>query len=459
MSKYPPSPVDPVWGKRFNSLNGRISALQTMIATNSDKIDRYALFAKLANCLQQFATAQFHFFADGFQQGALEPSDEFPPDHVLAVTLQQISYDLEAIQWALEQRLNGDESTNEALEIGDRLAREALALGQVNFPNLGQVAVLCYFQKFAEIRVIPYASVALIGLPITCIPDNDGDRVARDFLATPHEIGHYVYWHAKIGSGKGTPLYQHLINQVVARGVTVAREWLEEIFADVYGCLVAGPVIAQSFQDLQMWVRQKNFYKDDGEHPTPYIRPDIYTKVLHEKINAGWAEAVHERWQDLRAEREKDNPPQLTRKVSGQKKQPADLITLTNEQGDIQIDPDANKPVDMMIELVLETLGTVITDNWWQQYAPLTESPTGTPDLYEAFGNHVETALTLPPPSDQAECLPPDGASPLQEQWHDDDWSPPLLSEEEQEEQPGWLNVFRAGGWATKGPQTNPVGG
>jgi hypothetical protein len=374
------------------------------------------------------------------------------------VTLQQISYDLEAIQWAVEQRLNGDQDTNDALAIGDRLAREALALGQANFSNLGQVAVVTYFQKFAEIRVIPYASVALIGLPITCIPDDNGDRVARDFLATPHEIGHYVYWHAKIGSDKDArPLYQHLINKAAAREVTVAREWLEEIFADVYGCLVAGPIIAQSFQDLQMRVRQKNFYKDDGEHPTPYIRPDIYTKVLHKKINAGWAEAVHERWRDLRAEREKDNPPQLTRKVSGQKKQPADLITLTNEQGDIQIDPDANKPVDMMIKLVLETLGTVITDNWWQQYAPLTESPTGTPDLYGAFRNHVrenEPELTLL--SDEVVCLLVDDDQTLQEKWHRDTWSPPHLSKEEQ---PGWLNAFRAGGWATKGPQTNPVGG
>jgi hypothetical protein len=450
-------PVVPVWKRRFNSLNGRISALRTMIATNSDKIDRYALFAKLADCLQQFAKAQFDFFADGFQDDTLQHSEEYPPDHVLAVTLQQISYDLEAIQWALEQRLNGDERTNEALEIGDRLAREALALGQANFSNLGQVAVVTYFQKFAEIRVIPYASVALIGLPITCIPDNDGDRVARDFLATPHEIGHYVYWHAKIDNDK--PLYQHLIDEAAAREVTVAREWLEEIFADVYGCLVAGPVIAQSFQDLQMRVRQKNFYKDDGEHPTPYIRPDIYTKVLHEKINAGWAEAVHERWKDLRAKRDKDNPPQLTRKVSGQKKQPADLITLTNEQGDIQIDPDANKPVDIMIRLVLETLGTIITDNWWWQYASLTGPPSGSSDLfYSAFRSHLESVLNLPPLSNDVGCLPDNGQPSLQNKWHDDDWSPPV-AETPTVAQPGWVKVLRAGGWATKGPQTNPVGG
>ena len=450
------SPVDPVWQRRFNSLNGRISALRTMIAANSN-LDRYALFEKLVDCLQQFAEAQFRFFANGFQQGGtLQHSDEFPPDHVLAVTLQQISYDLEAIQWAVEQRLNGDQDTNDALASGDRLASKALALGQANFSNLGQVAVVTYFQKFAEIRVIPYASVALIGLPITCIPDQNGDRAARDFLATPHEMGHYVYWHAKIDTDKGTrPLYQYLIDQAAARDVEVAGEWLEEIFADVYGCLVAGPVIAQSFQDLQMWVRQKNFYQDDGEHPTPYIRPDIYTKVLHKKLNPNWAVAVHVRWQALRAKRKK-NAALLTHKVNGQQKQPADFITMLDSHDHPLLYPGADKPVDIMINLVLETLGTVITGNWWQQYAPLTESPTDTTDLYEAFHNHVENALTLPPPSDQAICLPPNGEPPLQEQWHSDTWSPPL---DTVPEQPGWLNVFRAGGWATKGPQTNPVGG
>jgi hypothetical protein len=41
-------------------------------------------------------------------------------------------------------------------------------------------------------------------------------------------------------------------------------------------------------------------------------------------------------------------------------------------------------------------------------------------------------------------------AGTLQEQWEKE----ARLAKED----PEWINVFRAGGWATKGPQTNPVG-
>ncbi|NJN55367.1 MAG: hypothetical protein HC804_11780 [Anaerolineae bacterium] len=64
--------------------------------------------------------------------------------------------------------------------------------------------------------------------------------------------------------------------------------WLEEIFADVYGCLVAGPVMAYDFQELSL--DNKDFNEDDGEHPLAAIRPFIYTQVLRtlEQDNAGF---------------------------------------------------------------------------------------------------------------------------------------------------------------------------
>ena len=55
-------------------------------------------------------------------------------------------------------------------------------------------------------------------------------------------------------------------------------QWQEEIFADIYGCLVAGPAIAKSFQDLLF--DNYTLTESDGVHPIPLIRPYIYAKVL-----------------------------------------------------------------------------------------------------------------------------------------------------------------------------------
>jgi hypothetical protein len=73
---------------------------------------------------------------------------------------------------------------------------------------------------------------------------------------------------------------------------------LEEIFADVYGCLVAWPAIALSFQDLQLQETPAAFITSDHEHPVPVLRPGIYTKVLGaQKDFAPWAERLDVRWQ------------------------------------------------------------------------------------------------------------------------------------------------------------------
>jgi hypothetical protein len=58
--------------------------------------------------------------------------------------------------------------------------------------------------------------------------------------------------------------------------------WLEEIFADIYGCLIGGPVMALSSQDLAMAGSLKDFVENDDEHPAPALRPDIYLAVLEQ---------------------------------------------------------------------------------------------------------------------------------------------------------------------------------
>jgi hypothetical protein len=472
--------LDAVWQKRFDSLDSQITALIKLI-DDSPLLYRQSTLSKLAHCLQEFAGAQFDYFFEGFNRkdNPLSPSPEYPPKHVITVTLQQISYDLEAIKWSVEQRLHGGPETVKALQIGDKLAWGAMQPALNSFDLGENVSVVTYFQKFAEIRVIPYAPVALIGLPITCIRSDEETIVARDYLATPHEVGHYVYWHAKMpadaksnGEASGQPLYQYLAKQV--KDIPFALEWLEEVFADVYGCLVAGPIIAQSFQDLQLRIRQKYFFTDDGKHPTPYIRPDIYTKVLHKRFKPGWDVKLDQRWQGKREERKKrykDGELEAVTihyknadKIEIEKK-PADFITMLDSHDHTLLAAGADKPVDIMINTVLAAIGEVVPPTWWWSNDYIGNEPSAELDLYTQFEQAVlneETSI-----EDQQLAAQLDGGTivckeGLQVQWETETANGEQAQgqvEAVDDEEPAWINVFRAGGWATKGPQTNPVSG
>jgi hypothetical protein len=57
---------------------------------------------------------------------------------------------------------------------------------------------------------------------------------------------------------------------------------MEEIFADVYGALIGGPVMALGFEDLLSAMPRDYFTYDDGEHPVAALRLGIYQTVFKE---------------------------------------------------------------------------------------------------------------------------------------------------------------------------------
>jgi len=287
--------------KRWNSLNKNIGKTIERIPVDPDFPQKVTLESFL-KALRAFAQSQFDFFYNGFygRNGAdpfLEESKLFPPEFVIRKTLYQIEYDLTVIKQAINQRKNDGE--REALKKADALAYRALepAITAGLLPN---TAVITYFHKASDVRVIPYAPIALIGLPFSAIDtfiepvvaaegvaaddgaaigNDENDTNLRDFLAIPHEIGHYVYWHGHINKSR---LAIELSNRLKKQPKWLEK-WLEEIFADIYGALIAGPAMALNFQELQKdFFKPLKFTKDDGQHPIPAIRPYIYTEILRQ---------------------------------------------------------------------------------------------------------------------------------------------------------------------------------
>ncbi|MBP7687713.1 MAG: hypothetical protein KA765_07390 [Thermoflexales bacterium] len=308
MSEAIPERIADVWTERLQALDSLMYAMSRDYDTLS--LARWDTLKPLIRCLQAYGRDLLTYFHAGFITRRLEVSDDYSPEAVYSIVLNQIGYDLEVLQRAVQQRASGSAAMTETLKETDKLAWLALkpAIDAGLLP--ADTTAVTYFQKSPVSRVIPYAPVALIGVPYSCM------SVARDHLALPHEIGHYVFWHGQV-PGTGQPLRQALqraafeeLKQCVTLDSpefpTWCAVWLEELFADAYGALIAGPVMALDFQDLALHSSCADFTTSDNDHPVPILRPEIYSRVLSRAANdtqrwADWAAALRQRWLARRA--------------------------------------------------------------------------------------------------------------------------------------------------------------
>jgi hypothetical protein len=270
--------MDRVWQDRWQSLQEQLEQMAATYQQGPGPINS-SLYA-LSKSLLAFGEDQFSFFWDGFDSGQLLPSLGLPPEHVLRATLDQVAFDMGIIQRIHSQRRQS--GLQPAQDKADRLAQLALNAA-VNSSLLPKCSVLTYFNKSANIRLIPYAPMALIGIPFSAA------KVSKDLLAIPHEVGHFVYHHAPGLAAHlhaTIPLYPNWINR-----------WIEELFADVFAAYVAGPVGGLSLQDLLLDNSQEKFVRNDGEHPPDAIRPYGFNQALRHLGETQIADALDELWE------------------------------------------------------------------------------------------------------------------------------------------------------------------
>ncbi len=356
MSEAIPERVADVWTERLQALDSLMYAMSRDYDTLS--LARWHTLKPLIKCLQAYGRDLLTYFHAGFSTRRLEMSDDYSPEAVYSIVLNQIGYDLEVLQRAVQQRASGSAAMTATLKETDKLAWLALkpALDAGLLP--ADTTVITYFQKSPVSRVIPYAPVALIGVPYSCM------SVARDHLALPHEIGHYVFWHGQV-PGTGESLRQALQRaafEELKQCVTIdspefptwCAVWLEELFADAYGALIAGPVMALDFQDLALHSSCEDFTTSDNDHPVPILRPEIYSRVLARAANdtqrwADWATALHQRWLKRRAR----CGGSTTFTVNGRSISLAHALSANGDQ---------SQPVDRLISIVMAQLAGIQSD-------------------------------------------------------------------------------------------------
>jgi hypothetical protein len=293
----------------------RKETLQRLIETVVEPIlesatPRAQTLSALLLCLQHFGQMQLEFFLKGFSSGgSLGSHPLYSAEFAFDVTQNQIGYDLDVILRAYYHRTHPISDANQAVTSmqgrlieADLVAHQALqpayAHGLIDRP----ATAVTYYQKSTSMRVIPYAPVALIGIPFSAAGE------PRDYASIAHEVGHYVFW-----SYPKPLVTESVVRQrpVMGNHLQISRRalaaepatrtaldlidpWLEEIFADIYGCLVAGPLAGVSMLGLMRCLPATRWLEDDGEHPIPALRPHIYQATLR-KMAESTQGAAHTR--------------------------------------------------------------------------------------------------------------------------------------------------------------------
>lgn len=264
---------------------------------------RKATVDALLQRLAQFGLRHFEFFDSNLLEdgnGRVKPSRVFPREAVLALIVNQVQQDAEVILRAAHQRLVP--SYQATLQLADDLVYRALkaAEGELRLTGANNwygepATALTYFHKSPEIRVIPYAPVALIGIPMACL------NAKRDFLAIAHEVGHYIYHNRYIDSSNDP------VNRTYASQTNPFAHWQEETFADVCAALIAGGVMVFDFQEISKEYHREFFISRQDHHPSPFLRPLLYSyayrawrdpdvQTTANLLDERWGRIVAERW-------------------------------------------------------------------------------------------------------------------------------------------------------------------
>jgi hypothetical protein len=278
-----------------------------------------AFFAAYNDYFRSPARLQTYFDAGHFYQ------------HTLSRALDKTREAWKTLSWAVSQRdLYGDDLRTTDKHAG-LLYERFLLRGDV-----AEDTPITYFDKEYHITRSPFQTRPLIATPLGQFLDSrarakdaSGDDEASPHIsAMAHELGHHVFWNsgnlqdyqnrwAQIQSAVREAISGFTAGRTDIDGRTVNDaqniwlRWVEEAFADIFGTLLVGPAYVVNAQNYQVLVELKtpnDLLKDDGEHPMPFLRPQIALatlEVMADKLSDDLLQsrlrttlaALRERWQ------------------------------------------------------------------------------------------------------------------------------------------------------------------
>lgn len=282
--------------------NKKLDEIIDKLTTGRDSQDEQTFQIKQILNLYEFSRILNGFFWDELQDDMKQSLENHQRDqtlaplHLLRRCSQNIAADHMIIQQAAMQRRweQGEQNTKptmgaQARELlhMDKLAIKAISPFQHLLPgHPAQPAIITYLSDRTHIHSLPYTDrFILVGVSYDRVPPAAGtlgeeaspgnEFYAYELLAIPHEVGHYVYQHGALPDGR---TFVDLSKQFEDNNPYY--RWCEEIFADLYGCIVAGPLSVLGLQALLTSIDRERAWKDDEVHPTPALRLFILTEIL-----------------------------------------------------------------------------------------------------------------------------------------------------------------------------------
>ncbi len=470
------------WENRWQAVS---EYLNTLGDRNGDELCK-----RLFKILQTFGGKQFEFFLAHLRNGTLpslntiaesspfkEYSLSYPiDDYILQTILDQILNDMLVIQRAQEQRIvsvnNSQQNIRDIWELADGLAFHGLqqseALLAKTFWGTATPTVLTYLQKNPNVRVIPYAPVAVVGIPLTA------STVPTDLLATAHELGHFLYWQ---GVTEQNQPYWFALREALegADPKLLTRRWQEEIFADVIGLLIGGPVVAYSFQDLQLQMIGETFVKDNGAHPSPAIRPWVYTQALSELKDRlenndfeTAAQQLEERWQQVWTDRHLTLTCIDVDGIEQPPFQPRLPVPVRHRLSPRTTHTLSLDHVKSEFRKIIQTIFDLLPANWIAQRFvadPAGRTPAWTSSFdinkpYEEFTGRISELAMLGSAAKKTADISLDPNLDLYQKLLDEKVFPEPQSQLTSAITPEtWLRILHFAGWATKGPGGDKIQG
>lgn len=295
-SQQEPQNNDPALNTAFDHLNEKLLDLLTQTPlpeeTTPDALDFEYQVKQLLNIYTLWRSMDefWQLLSDTSIKCIKQLSEVhiLPPVHRIRNCFRQFTIDFEIIQSAIQQRrwakaAIGSTAGNTlagSLVITDKLAAMSLAPFQHLLSETAQIIPITYFSKTIHVRQLPYTDqFVFVGLTydLTSSINNQDDTPAFELMAIPHELGHFMYHHARLVKHKTVTRFADMSQQFAANPY---HRWCEEIFADLYGCVVAGPFTVLGLQALLATGDKNRVLLDDEDHPTPLLRPFFLSEML-----------------------------------------------------------------------------------------------------------------------------------------------------------------------------------
>ena len=146
---------------------------------------------------------------------------------------------------------------------------------------------LVFFEENTWIHLgrLAYKRVPSIGLPL---------RTWRSpwlWQGLAHEVGHFVYQNIETPAGQSGDLKERLskrLEQNLSKNaMKMWNEWLEEVFADIYGVLILGPSYTDSLICQILLPNLKDgtsLLQNDRDHPICLLRPFLHLALLRKQL-------------------------------------------------------------------------------------------------------------------------------------------------------------------------------